>query len=90
MKKKNSAQPKYVTIKRIVKTEENLVVKQILEPSLSISHLKEQLENGSFNLEQSDTVEPFIIVRALSGVAVAILEKEGGCGPDHKITIEVI
>lgn len=81
--------PTYVVLKRKVETEECFSVKQILEPSLTIEYLEQQLKDGGFNLEQSVGVEPYVLVRALSGGVVAILEKDGGCGPDHKVEITV-
>jgi hypothetical protein len=58
-------------------------------PLYSARQLQEGLESGALNLQQSETVEPYVFVIDENGQRVATLEKEGGCGPNHKITIEV-
>jgi len=80
--------PEYVTIKRVVETEESYTVRNF-DPSPSGLDLAEGLRNGDLNMVQSETVEPYVWVVNKFGRRVAVLEKDGGCGPDHKVEVEV-
>jgi len=77
----------YVSIKKVIETEEEYTVHMC--PIYSPSQLQKGLEDGALNLQQSETVEPYVFVVDEYGRRVATLQKEGGCGPSQDITIEV-
>jgi len=77
----------YVSVTKVIETEENYVVRSC--KVYSPEQLQEGLESGDLNLQQSETVESYVFVIDESGARVAELEKDGGIGPGHTVTIEV-
>lgn len=79
---------RYVVVKRTVETEECY---SVVAGTCNIERVEllKGLENGDLNLVQSATVESYVWIVNAQGQRVGALEKDGGCGPDHKVTIEV-
>jgi len=77
----------YVSVKKVIDTEENYTVHDC--PIYSPAQLQDGLLSGDLNLQQSETVESYVFVVDENGKRVATLVKDGGCGPNHKVEIEV-
>jgi len=77
----------YVTVKKVIETEESYTVTDC--PIYSPEQLQEGLEVGELNMIQVGTVESYVWIVDKNGVRVAFLSKDGGCGPNEKVTIEV-
>ena len=83
-------QPAYVTIKKVIEVEESYKVLSLTGAYVTTKGLEEALASGQLNLIQSATVESYVFVVDENGRRIATLEKDGGCGPDEKVTIEVL
>jgi hypothetical protein len=77
--------PNYLTVKRVVETEECYVVKDA--KGLTSAKMVAGLENGDLNIMQVATCEPLAWLVNKNGKRLASLEKDGGCGPSEVVTI---
>jgi len=78
--------PNYLSIETTVVTEDNYTITHIITTA---KKLKEGLKNGELNIVQVGTVEPYLWIVDTTGQRVALLEKDGGWGPSHKVKIRV-
>jgi hypothetical protein len=87
--KESTAQlePNYLTIKKTIEVEESYTISQI-DMVIDCNDLERYLADGTLNIIQHATIEPYLWVVHPSGKKVALLEKDGGVGPSERVTIK--
>jgi hypothetical protein len=78
--------PNYLTVKKVVETEEFYT---ITKSNLSKEKIEKGLKDGDLNIIQVPTCEPIAWLVDKNGRRVAVLEKDGGCGPSEDVEIKV-
>jgi hypothetical protein len=80
---------KYVTIKKVIDSEESFKILEGMDYFRTPEEFQKELENGNLNLIQHGTIESHVWVVDSTGKRVAILSKDGSCGPNEHVKIEV-
>ena len=81
--------PNYITVKRTIQIEEQFVIK-FLDNSVHYDErdMEQLLNNGDWIIVKNEFHKDQAWIVNARGHRVAILEEDGGCGPDE--TVEVV
>jgi hypothetical protein len=76
----------YLTIKKTIEQED---VYFVTSTKLTSAKIKKGLESGDLNMIQLEAIEPVLWVVNKDGRRIAMLEKDGGSGPDIHTEISI-